>query len=183
MKKILIISGLLVVLVLVFLYGGIFTESVNENTIEIFVAYGGWGNERCIFEITDDGRLIANVEDREDIAILGRAKADSLTFGSGEYKITLDPERTKQRVKKLSEKQQKEIDILIEEIKQTGDAFTKESRGMAVADCISFYASVDGKIYETYNGSVVKENALQKLTYKLLDISPIRVRGVPLGNK
>lgn len=151
-------------LILILCIGGCDNRPKEEmQTARIMIT--GPGMKTYLFEVNADGTIQASsVKDRN-------------TEGLRSLKIQDFPkDSTKSKLKKLSDKEMLVVDDLITDVKENGD----KNNTIEWTDIVEIHAIIDEVRYVSsyYEDKVDGDTAVQNLTYKLVELSPMKIREI-----
>ena len=153
------ISLLLLVVILISTCGCV-KEKNSVEPIKLTITRGGGGNTPCTMEIKTDG--IFEVK-------------SGLFIDISDYEWEGKDEDLQSKSKRLSKKEKEKINALITDVVENGESIKNEYKsGM---DSIDIIAEISGHTYQSSFDPLPGErmNELQKLTYELVEISPLKL--------
>ncbi|MDD4688787.1 MAG: hypothetical protein PHE51_03445 [Eubacteriales bacterium] len=142
-------------------------EPVNMRSAKVFIQ-GAQTHASCIMEVKSDGTLLVTTGDR----LIEH-------FNEDYDKYTKDISR-RTKTKRLSKRQIVKIEELIKKAEFDGREITDFYSGIGAADAVEISVRIsNNNIYTCYytpmDIKIEKPNALQELTYYLVDISPMKI--------
>ncbi|MDD4688291.1 MAG: hypothetical protein PHE51_00895 [Eubacteriales bacterium] len=167
MKKNLIICTLILFASLM-LSGCVTEKQINLQTIKVYINMDRVG-QYCAFEVNSNGTMKITTKNFEPGFLY-------LKIGDAYY---FQEAKAKEKLMKLSETQMEEVDSLIKEVKKEIEDPREHTTIGIGSPYIQTY--VNGQEWccdlDTYS-DIIPPNSLQRLTYKLVDIAPVKMPGV-----
>ncbi len=159
MKKIREITSLILLSCLLFCTG-CGKESVSVQPMKLMITYGGGGNVPCIMEIKADGNFEVK-------------SGEGIYYYEGKWEE--GEEKLRQKSKKLSKKERELLSNMIATVEENREKINNDYK--MACDSIDIIAEIGGYTYQSSYDPLPHEkmNELQALTYKLVEISPLKL--------
>ncbi|MBR1969970.1 MAG: hypothetical protein IKA17_06410 [Clostridia bacterium] len=162
MKRIILLCVCVIILLT-----GCKQETENMQSVKILIS-GGPGKNSCIIEVFSDGSIETTTGDLASGILEGSLNSD-------EY----FNEDCKRKSKNLSKSNRETIDNMITLVKK--NCTPVDNDALSICDAIIVYAIVDNVEYcclyeNTYDSYLEANEDLRKLSHKLVDVSPIKLK-------